>query len=115
MKEEILKDILGNLSLVNYIVGFFFVLLALSLKWIWKTVQGVKHSSKTPNKFDKKFWWKDNAKPKILTLLANLISVFLIFRFTNEIIGVDFSYGIALFIGLGLDYYINKLKNAKYI
>lgn len=110
MKSEILTAILGNLTMVNYIVGFFFVFLALILRWIWRTLDGIKNNPESPHKFDFWYWWEDNFKPKLLSFIANMISVYLIFRFADDFIGTTFSYVLALGVGLGLDYYVGVLK-----
>lgn len=110
MKQQILNDFLGQLTIVNYIVAFAFVFLALILKWTWKTLDSVKNNPKTPDKFTWSYWWRDNAYPKIVSCLSVLIAVFIILRFCNEITGRNFSYFIALVVGLYLDSFIHKLK-----
>lgn len=110
MKQDILKDLLGNLTLVNYVVAFIFVLLTLIVKWVWKTIDSVKNDIKTPNQFSWGYWFKDNIIPKFLSFTGNMIAVFIVLRFSNEIIGQTFSYFLAILIGFGLDYYVDKLK-----
>jgi hypothetical protein len=110
MKQQLLSDFLGSLTIVNYIVAFVFVFLALIAKWTYKTLDGVKNSPKTPEKFSWAYWWKDNFYPKLVSLLSSIISVFIILRFSNDIIGQQFSYFLAIVIGFGLDYFIDKLK-----
>lgn len=110
MKTQIIHDLLGSLSLVNYIVAFAFVLLALLVKWTYKTIDGVKNSPKTPAKFSWAYWWKDNLYPKLVSVLSCIISVFIILRFSNELIGQNFSYFFAFVVGFGLDYFVDKIK-----
>lgn len=115
MKTDILTDLLGSLTLVNYIVAFIFVLLTLIVKWIWKTVDSVKNDNKTPKKFSWSFWFEDNIKHKLLSFIGNLIAVFILLRFSIEIIGVSFSYILAVGIGFALDAYVDKLKKMQKI
>lgn len=111
MKQELIIGILGTLPISDYLLGFFFVLLAISLKWMWSTINGVKRNKKTPNKFSGKYWIQNNLKIKILSSLSNIISVYLIFRFSNELIGEKYSYIAALGIGFMLDSYIHKIQS----
>ena len=110
MKNEILTDLLGNVSLVNYLVGFIFVVIAIIFKWCYKTIDSIKNNPKTPAKWDWNYWVENNLVPKLLSLLMNIIAVFIVFRFSNEILGVAFSYILSLVVGLALDYYIDKIK-----
>lgn len=109
-KAEVMTDILGSLSVVNYLVGFFFVILTLVLKWSWKTRNGVKKNPNSPSSFSWSYWFKHNFKPKFISFISNLIAVFLLFRFASEIAGTAFSYVLAVTIGLSLDYFVDKLK-----
>ena len=110
MKHQILSDFLGSLSIVNYIVAFAFVLIALIAKWTYKTLDSVKNSPKTPMQFSWGYWWKDNIYPKLVSFVSNVISVFIILRFSNDVIGQNFSYFFAVLVGFGLDFYVDKLK-----
>lgn len=111
MKQEIIADLLGNLTLVNYIVAFIFVMLTLMLRWIWKTVDSVKNNKHTPHKFSLGYWIKDNVIYKFLSFISNMISVFILLRFSNELIGQNFSYFLVIVVGFGLDYFIDRLKS----
>jgi amino acid transporter len=110
MKTQILNDLLGSLTIVNYIVAFFFVFLALLAKWTYKTIDGIKNSPHTPEKMDWTYWLKDNLYPKLVSLLSSVISVFIILRFSNDLVGQQFSYFFALVVGFGLDYFVDKIK-----
>jgi len=110
MKTEILSDLLGVLTIVNYIVGFIFVFLALILKWIWKTIEGVKNSKNTPDKFNGTYWVNHNLIPKLLSFVAVMISVFILLRFIGDIVNIGFSYFFCLVVGLTIDYWIDRLK-----
>lgn len=110
IKQDVIADLLGNLSLTNYIVSLIFVSLTLILRWIWKTIDSVRHNHKTPHKFSFSYWFRDNIYHKLLSLIGNLISIFIILRFSNDIIGMNFSYFLTIVVGLGLDYFVDRLK-----
>lgn len=105
-----MKAILGELTIVNYIIGFFFVLLALMFKWSVKTYRGVKHNAKTPHKFSWAYWFEHNFEPKVKSILSTIIVVYLSFRFAQDIVGTAFTYAIAISIGLSIDAIIAKIK-----
>lgn len=113
MKTQILNDLLGTVSLVNYIVAFIFVFLALTLKWIWKTIRAIKSDEKSPDKFILLYWIERNLIPKLLSLVANVISIFFIFRLSGDLFNVQFSYAFAIVVGFTLDYWIDRLKKIK--
>jgi hypothetical protein len=110
MKTEVLNDFLGALTMVNYVVSFIFIFIALALKWIWQTIDSVKNNESTPVKFSWKYWAQDNLLPKVLSLISNIIVAFIVLRFGNELFGLTFSYAVAFGIGIALDYWVNRLK-----
>jgi hypothetical protein len=110
MKQQLLSDFLGSLTIVNYIVAFVFIFIALILKWTWKTKDGVKTCPHSPEKFSWSYWWKDNLYPKAVSSISVLLTVFVTLRFCTEITGRVFSYLIAFLIGLSLDFIIDRLK-----
>jgi len=110
METEFLKAILGDLTIVNYVVGFFFVMLALIFKWSVKTYKGVKHNPKTPHKFSWTYWLENNIEPKLKAVISTIIVVYLTFRFAENIVGTAFTYAIAISVGLSIDAIIAKIK-----
>lgn len=113
MKTQVLNDLLGNLSLVNYVVGYIFVFIALILKWTWQTNDSIKNNKKTPEDWSWDFWWRDNAKPKILSAVQAVLVVFIVFRFSADYFNTVFTYAFALLVGLTLDHWVNNIKKMK--
>ena len=97
MEHQILSDFLGSLSIVNYIVAFAFVLIALIAKWTYKKLDSVKNSPKTPSQFSWRYWWKDNIYPKLVSFVSNVISVFIILRFSSLLLVVIFKNLVGIF------------------
>lgn len=103
--------VFGELSLNKLIGGYIFVTIGLLIRWIIFTKKGVKKNERTPERFSLMFWIKDNLLPKLTSLLGMILLTFIIFRFAEQYIGQVFSMAGALAVGLGWDYYVDKMKN----
>jgi hypothetical protein len=97
MLEEFIKIIVGgeytNVMLLAYL--WFFVVGYVIYGLTETTGRDVK-SKRTPNKWSWKFWFKDNWRRYLTTLLCTYI----LFRFYTEISGHPFGYFDAVSTGL---------------
>lgn len=94
--EELLFRIFGGYSFIDLIVFGFYILIGYCIRAFDETSMRDKTSSKTPKKWSWKFWYNDNYKRYIVTIL----STFIFFRFYVEFIGHDLTELEALMIGL---------------
>lgn len=97
--EEFLSQLLGTTSVPSYLAGFALALMGaiLSLRIYAKTRN--KKSVNTPYEFSWRFLILDNLN----RLITGFLLTFIAFRFTGELIGVEFTMWSAFLIGLLLD------------
>jgi hypothetical protein len=102
---------LGSLTSITLVAGFILALFGLYLRWYFLVGAAIKYNTKTPEKFDLKYWWANNAKSKIMAILATVIVIFVSLRFPVEWFGVEVSMGYAFLIGLFFDWFVDFIKN----
>jgi len=108
--HEFKQLILGPVSIAYYAAAEFFALLALVLSlWLHSQKRDTTAPS-TPAKFSFMFLVMDNIK----RIFVGQIALFLIFRFTSEILGKQLNMitavGIGFALSFGLDKFIQFLK-----
>jgi hypothetical protein len=103
--------ILGPASLAYYMGAEFFALLALILSLYSHSTTRDVNATTTPVKFSWAFLIMDNFK----RIVVGQIALFLIFRFTTELMGhplnMFLAVGIGFFLSYGLDKVIQWLKD----
>lgn len=108
--EEFKKLILGEVSVAYYAAAEFFAILAIILSLYLSSRQRNPMSANTPERFSWPFLVWDNVK----RIVVGQILLFLIFRFTTELLGRELNMfwatGIGFFVSLGLDQAIAMLK-----
>lgn len=108
LKENILGD---KLTGIGYISAFFFSFLGLFLRWVFTANKATKkYDNGTPNEFSWSYWFKDNLSPKLLSLLTNIIVIFLCLRFSVEWFGMIPSMIFAVTVGLCFDWFADFIK-----
>ena len=108
--QQFRQLVLGDLSLSYYLAALFFSGLAIILSmWAGSAKRNVDSTS-TPKKYSFKFLLWDNTK----RIVAGLIAMFLVYRFSASIIGhglsMESAVGVGFFISMGLDQLIGWLK-----
>lgn len=115
--SDVFAGILGNLTLAEYTVGFFFAILGVFIYSGLQTVKAINRTDNgTPNKFSASYWIKDNLMHKLASSGLVIALIFISLRFPKEIceyIGyaglAKLSLGIySLIIGFGLDWAVDK-------
>jgi hypothetical protein len=100
--------VLGKASLAYYMGAEFFALLALVLSLYSHSTNRNVNAPTTPVKFSWAFLIMDNIKRIILGQIA----LFLIFRFTTELMGRPLNMFLAVGIGFVLSYGLDKIIQA---
>lgn len=112
--QQLMSNLLGeNLDLVGYISCFIFSCIGLFLRWYWTSRKGIKNNPDSPNTFSWGYWLNNNILPKLVSVMATFLIIFLSLRFSFEIIGLLPSMFLSLLIGLCFDVISDKLKNLK--
>jgi hypothetical protein len=93
-------------------VMFFSALIGVIVRIVIDTWSGVTNPSNgTPIKFIFSYWVKDNALPKIATLVILLTTVLAGFKLPTGVIGMVITGIIAFVGGVFIDYVTDVLKN----
>ena len=102
---------LGGLSTEVYKWSFVFAFFGMFLRWRYKTHKGIRTTERSPHTFKLDYWIRDNFVNKSYAILATYVAVFILLRFSQELLGYELKMIIAFFIGLFLDFLIDKLMN----
>ena len=94
--NELFKIIFGEFTLVQLLGYFWFILIGYILSTLLEVTGRDKKSKATPEKWSWKFWFHDNWKRYITTILCTYI----LFRFYNEFSGHDFGNFDGVILGL---------------
>jgi len=94
--NEILEIIFGNYSCVELLGYLWFFFIGYVLYSLIETTGRDVQSKKTPKTWNWKFWFFDNWRRYLTTILCTYV----LFRFYNEVSGHDFSYFDAVSMGL---------------
>jgi hypothetical protein len=108
--HELRQLIFGGISPVHYLAALFFSSLAILLSmWVGSAKRNVD-SRNTPKQYSFRFLFWDNTK----RILAGLIAMFLLYRFSSGLIGhaltMEAAVAIGFFISMGTDQVIGWLK-----
>lgn len=106
--QQLKALILGPASLAYYMGAEFFALLALILSLYSHSTTRDVNAPSTPVKFSWAFLIMDNFKRIVLGQIA----LFLIFRFTTELMGRPLNMFIAVGVGFLLSYGLDKVIQA---
>lgn len=104
VRNEIMDNIMGALSLGTYISAFFFAGLGLFLRHAIIVRKAVKTNPDTPQKFNFQYWFKNNFMTKMTVVLTNIVVIFLMLRFSVEWVGMEVSMAFAFIVGLSIDW-----------
>lgn len=107
MTQEILNSILGNRTLAQYVVAFFFILLGVLISIRLGAYKRDKESPNTPFKFSYTFLTRDN----IVRAIGSIAIAFVFIRFGQEILHIEVNELGAFTIGLTFDRGIALLDN----
>lgn len=109
--QEFKQLILGNASVAYYMAAEFFALLALVLSLYLNSRKRDVSSSSTPVAFSWPFLIWDNSK----RIVVGQMALFIIFRFTTELLGRQLNMwvavGVGFFLSFGLDKAIQAIKS----
>jgi hypothetical protein len=94
--NELFKTLFGNYTYIQMFGYLWFFIIGYIIYGLSETTNRDVGSIKTPQKWSWKFWWKDNRK----RYLATLLSTYILFRFYVELSGHQFSEIEALMLGL---------------
>jgi len=94
--NELFKILFGDFTLVQLFGYSWFFLIGYIINFLSETTGRDVKSKNTPQKWNWKFWIKDNYKRYITTILCTYI----LFRFYTEMSGHDFGYYDAVILGL---------------
>jgi len=96
MLEELMQIIWGDFTIIEMIGYIWFFVIGYVIYGLNETTARDVNSGKTPKKWSWKFWFHDNWRRYLTTLLCTYI----LFRFYNEISGHDFGYFDAVTMGM---------------
>lgn len=93
--EEIILRIFGGYTIVDVVVFGWFILIGYLYKALDETSLRDKNSKNTPKKWSWKFWFNDNWRRYIITI----ISTYVFFRFYVELVGHELTEMESFMIG----------------
>jgi hypothetical protein len=93
---EFLKHIFGNYNLIQMLSFGWFFLIGYLIYGLTETSGRDPQSKNTPFKWKWRFWFKDNWRRYLITILTTYV----MFRFYIEIVGHEFTDFEALMMGL---------------
>jgi hypothetical protein len=94
--NEFFQIIFGDFTIIQLLAYAWFFIIGYIIYGLIETTGRDKLSPKTPQKWSWKFWFKDNWRRYLLTILCSYI----FFRFYNELSGHPFGYFDAISLGL---------------
>ena len=104
--KEFLQLVIGTEHWPMYFAEWFFAFVGIALSLLLGAATRKPASSTSPVEFSWKFFWSDNFR----RIVATLLLVFVSLRFANDIFGVDMTLWGALGIGLSHDLLAGVLK-----
>lgn len=96
MMDEILRVIFGSYTFIQLFGFVWFFCIGFLIYGLNETDGRDKKSRNTPVKWNWKFWFKDNWKRYLLTILTTYI----MFMFYKELVGHDFTNYEAMLLGI---------------
>jgi len=85
METNVTQEFLGNLNITTLVVCYIFSFIGMFYNWITTTRRSMKHNRNTPNKFSLIYWIENNIKHKLISWFGNIITIFLLLRFGEEL------------------------------
>jgi hydrogenase-4 membrane subunit HyfE len=110
IQTEVISNVLGTLSISDYISAFIFASLGLIVRHYLIVKKSLKKNPKTPNNFDPKYWFKNNFFTKLSGILIIYIIIYLCLRFSVEWFGIKVTMTFAFTLGVGFDYVLDIIK-----
>lgn len=111
--NEIVSYLIGDLGVAKFFAAFIFALIGVSLSLLWGTTQRNPESDKSPVHFSWNFFWNDNTKRILKSIISTILTVFVSIRFMKDLFGIEFSMVGSLLIGLFLDQVVAIIKKKK--
>lgn len=105
--KSYLEHIVGPNDLVSFAAAFTFALIGIFLSLLLHARNRNKQSKSTPITFSWGFLLKDNLQRMATSLLLTFVGL----RFSNELLGMEFTMWTALIVGFLLDKVAQALKN----
>lgn len=105
LKEYLLGGLEVNLFIACLLFAGLGILLALTLQALFRN----KYSETTPTVWSWKFWFLDNWRKALITIILVYISIV----FSYQVFQVEISTWFAFLIGLGFDNILKLVKNKK--
>lgn len=105
--SELFKTLFGNYTCIQMLGYLWFFIIGYVIYGLSEVSGRNVYSPKTPRKWSYKFWFLDNWRRYVTTLL----STYIIFRFYIEICGHELSYMEVMMLGLLGDGVSKKLKD----
>ena len=96
ISSQIIKEIFGNYSFIQLFGFSWFLMIGYVIYALNETTLRDVNSIRTPIKWSWKFWYKDNWKRYLVTIL----STYILFRFYVQFVGNPLTDFEALMIGL---------------
>ena len=106
-KSEILTQLLGSDNYEMVLVGFIFALLGAFLNWLISYRK--RDKERNPVKFSFKYLLVDN----IRRMIATFILIAIVMRFSDEVLGMEYSLYASFIVGFVSDKLGEKLAEIK--
>lgn len=94
--EELIRILFGEYTHIQLLAYLWFFIIGYAIYSLVETTGRDVYGTKTPVKWSWKFWFKDNWRRYLTTILCTYV----LFRFYNEVSGHEFGYFDAVSIGL---------------
>lgn len=104
--ETLIKNILGNMSSINFITYMLFALLGMFINVISDITRRKPKSVASPTKFSISYWLKDNFTKMSTSILMMPLMIILF----QQVTGSEISNLLALGIGFSSDHLCEILK-----
>lgn len=99
MKQELLSYLIGEGSVAQLIAALLFAHFAAFVAYLYRVSKRDPQSPRTPFRFSWEFFWCDNSR----RILRTILSIFLLVRFSREFLGAEQTMYGSVLIGLASD------------
>jgi len=113
VKSDFLFNLLAELPVGVLLAGIFFALLGVYYSKLVFAAKRDQNKPGTPDKWDWRYFIKDNLIPFLKSSSLVLITIFISIRFVEQFTGSGLTMIYCFFVGLSLDEAINRIKNYK--
>jgi flagellar biosynthesis protein FlhB len=107
------QEFWGTLNPELLAAAFVMALIGIALSALLFTTKRDPLSARTPTHFSWKFFWNDNTKRIVKSILTTVLILFITIRFSQELMGQKLTMFYAFGLGFGLDKVIEKLRKKK--